>query len=200
MDTRFSTPANIIVCGPSQSGKSQLISQLISLKDKLFHPPVKKVYWIFSETHPNISGVIFCKKIPNNVPKNSLLVCDDLIFENDSKIAHLFVKEGHHRAITTIFVSQNLFHKGPNYRLISLNCHYLILMKNPRDRSQFMNLARQICPFNQNIFKEAYLDATKNPFGYLLLDFRAQTPDQFRMRTDIIHKHCQQTVYVPTHN
>ena len=48
-----------------------------------------------------------------------------------------------------------------------------------------MFLARQVSPYNLNLCIEAFLDATKNPHSYLLLDFVQMTPDSHRMRTNI---------------
>ena len=42
----------------------------------------------------------------------------------------LFTKYCHHRNMTAIMVSQNVFQKGPNARTISLNTHILILFAN----------------------------------------------------------------------
>jgi hypothetical protein len=36
---------------------------------------------------------------------------------------------------------------------------------------------------------ECYENATSTPFGYLLIDFKAKTPEQYRLRTDILSQH-----------
>ena len=46
--------------------------------------------------------------------------------------------------MSVIFLTQNLFHKNKHMRTISLNAHYLVLFKNPRDVEQFTTLARQM--------------------------------------------------------
>ena len=67
-----------------------------------------------------------------------LIVVDDLMSElgSDNRLLHLFTKGSHHLRIRWIFIVQNVFHQAKNMRGISLNCQYLIIMKNPRDKSQ----------------------------------------------------------------
>ncbi len=50
-------------------------------------------------------------------------------------------------------------------RIISLNCHFMLLMKNPRDKAQIISLASQIYPNKSKFLIEAFNDATKNQFG-----------------------------------
>ncbi|RWR99665.1 hypothetical protein B4U80_06778 [Leptotrombidium deliense] len=78
---------------------------------------------------------------------------------------------------------QNIFFKSPDMRTISLNAHYLVIMKNPRDRSQIRHLAMQLYPTNVNRLIEAYSDATGKPFSYIKVDCTALTPDEFRLQS-----------------
>ena len=87
--------------------------------------------------------------------------------------------------MTVIFITQNLFHQGGNHRTRNLNVHYLVIFKNPRDQTVIDYLARQAFPSNRNYLIEAYQDATKDPHGYLFIDFTQQCPDDMRVRTDI---------------
>lgn len=119
--------------------------------------------------------------------KRNLIILDDLMSEtaNDKKISNLFTKGSHHKKLSVILVSQNLFHQGKESRTISLNAHYLILFKNPRDASQIAYLARQMFPEKPKYLQEAYKDATSKPYGYLFIDLKSNTPDNFRLRTQI---------------
>ena len=78
-----------------------------------------------------------------------------------------------------------MFDKNKHVRTITLNAYYLVLFKNPRDAGQFAILARQMYP---NLFKfaiEAYADATKVPYGYILIDLKPDQDEQCRLRTNI---------------
>ena len=68
---------------------------------------------------------------------------------------------------------------------MSLNCHYLILFKSPRDSSQINHLAKQMFPGHVKYMQESFQDATSGPYGYLLCDLKPKTPTYFRLRTNI---------------
>ena len=81
-------------------------------------------------------------------------------------------------------------------RTISLNTHFLVLYKNPRDKSQIRVLSNQMFPGKKNFLVEAYSEATKTPHSYLLIDLHPETPELFRVRTNIFPGE-DSTVYVP---
>ena len=68
---------------------------------------------------------------------------------------------------------------------MTLNAHYLILFKNPRDASQISHLARQMFPGHSKYMIEAFADATQMPYSYLVIDLTASTEDQYRLRSGI---------------
>jgi hypothetical protein len=51
----------------------------------------------------------------------------------------LFTKGSHHRNISVVLLTQNVFHHGPNFRDISLNAKYLVLLKK-RQRQESVPL------------------------------------------------------------
>jgi hypothetical protein len=108
---------------------------------------------------------------------------DDLLNEANQNVCDLFTKLSHHRDVSVVFVIQNLFHRNRFVRTMNLNTHYLVLFKNPRDANQVSVLARQMYPGKSKFVVEAYRDATKNPFGYLLIDLRLETDESYRIRT-----------------
>lgn len=61
----------------------------------------------------------------------------------------------------------------------------MVVFKNPRDRAQIRHLARQVYPENPLFLQEAYLDATSRAHGYLVLDLKQSTAEEFRVRTNI---------------
>ena len=63
---------------------------------------------------------------------------------------------------------------------MSLNAHYMVLFKNPRDVSNFANLARQMCPKTSQFAVEAYRNATREPYTYLLVDLRPEQDEELR--------------------
>ena len=78
-----------------------------------------------------------------------------------------------------------------------MNAHYIVVFKNPRDRSQIQHFARQLYPDNSKFIQEAYNDATNVPHGYLLIDLKQETPEYCRVRSCIFPDDEINYVYVP---
>ena len=60
-----------------------------------------------------------------------------------------------------------------------------MLFRNPRDAGQFAILARQKYPNGSKFAIEAFKDATEKPYGYLLVDLKPDTEEQYRLRTNV---------------
>ena len=108
-------------------------------------------------TIPNIE---FVKGIPTalehayfSVNKWNLIVFDDQMIDagKDQRIVNLFTRGSHQRNLSVIDIVQNVFHQGKGSRSISLNSHYLVLFKNPRDKLQVLTLAKQMYPGRTDI-------------------------------------------------
>lgn len=181
-------PFTMLVSGPTGSGKTHFVKQII--ENKIIKPFPKSIVWCYGayqNLYSEMKGINFHEGLPNdlNTISNALLVIDDLMGElsSNSKMNALFTKMSHHRSISVIFIVQNIFHKGKEMRDISLNSHYMVLFKNPRDRSQIMHLGRQLYPRKTKFFQEVYEDATLKPFTYLFIDLKPDTCESLRLRT-----------------
>ena len=75
-----------------------------------------------------------------------IIVLDDLMekIAKSTEMQEHFTKYCHHRNMSAIMVSQNVFQKGPNARTISLNTHIHVLFANKRDEAQVSVLAHQL--------------------------------------------------------
>jgi len=67
----------------------------------------------------------------------TLLIIEDLLSETNQLVSDIFTKISHHRNISVINMTQNVFDKNKFATTISLNAHYLVLFKNPGDANQF---------------------------------------------------------------
>ena len=112
-----------------------------------------------------------------------MIALDDKMIDTskDKRIVILFTRGSHHRNLRVIYVVQNLFHQGKGSRSRSLNSHYLVLFKNPRDKLQILTFAKQMYPGQTDFFLNRYEEAVKRPFGYLLIDPETTTQDTCRM-------------------
>ena len=119
--------------------------------------------------------------------KRNILVFDDLMTEAkcDQKVTNLFTKGSHHRNISIVYLTQNLFPQGKACRDIALNTQYMVLFNNPIHRQQVANLARIIYPSTSTLFMKRFEQATSHPYGYLMIDLKLDTPEKDRLHTTI---------------
>ena len=107
---------------------------------------------------------------------SNLLVIDDQMSRERKYIEKLFTQGSHHKNLTVIMLVQNLFQK--ELRTISLNSHYIVLMKNSRDRTQIRTLGQQMFPENPGFIVQAYDNATRGQqYGHLVIDNHPSTED-----------------------
>ena len=196
-------PFTALVAGPTGSGKTRFVFKLIENARVMIEPPPRRVvycYGEYQELFKKYPDVEFRQGLPNledfDGRQPVLLIVDDLMNEANESVANMFTKGSHHRNVSVTFLVQNLFHKNKHVRTISLNSHYMVLFKNPRDASQFASLARQMYPNKSAFAVEAYKDATREPYSYLLVDLRPEQDEELRLRTDIFPGETQY-VYVP---
>lgn len=201
----FIHPFSTIVAGPSGCGKSWFVSKVIKYISELCDTHFVRIIWFYSEWQPLYKKfeekVEFRQGLPDidftdgSIPV--LIIIDDLMCEADQRIVDIFTKGSHHRNISIIFLLQNLFHQGKGKRDISLNAHYMVYFKNPRDRAQIKHLALQVYPENPRFVYEAYSDATLSAYGYLLIDLKQTTDDNYRFKTNIFPDDPFCYVYIP---
>ena len=114
------------------------------------------------------------------------MILDDLLNDVYSKqVCDMFTRGSHHRNISVILITQNLFHQGRYCNDISLNAHYVVALKNVRDKKQFKYLANQLYPEDSLGLYNTYLYTTPRPHGYLILDLTQDTDGGMPFRTNI---------------
>ncbi|KAK3744236.1 hypothetical protein QZH41_004606 [Actinostola sp. cb2023] len=160
LDPRWEHPSNVMVVGPSKSGKTLFVQKMIRHRAWLFSKPIATVvfcYGVWQSSYDEMkrefgADVTWVQGLPEDpyelFPKTpGLLVVDDLMGEMEQshkRVASWFTKGTHHMDVTLVVLMQNLFPK--NMRTASLNAHVIVLFPNPRDRSQFRRLASQAFP------------------------------------------------------
>ncbi|MCP3681301.1 MAG: hypothetical protein GY861_01300 [bacterium] len=200
-------PFTALVCGPTKAGKSVFVKNLVLHSNQLISPPPVKIMWCYAEWQPMYqqlaNHVEFFEGVPDLKPLKEtpetpkLLIFDDLMQEmkkNEKVLAQVFTRGSHHWNLSCIHIVQNIFING--LRTSRVNAQYIVLMKNPSDKLQAQNLAKQIYPGKTKHFMESYEDACKEPHGYLLIDLNQYTQDNLRLRTNIFPGQLQ-IAYVP---
>lgn len=200
----FTHPFTCMVSGPTSSGKTYLVRNIIKNYKTLIKFQEKiniiNVQWAYGQEQnlykepigdnvniQYIQGLPTEDEIGTFSPK--LLIIDDLMSDlGDNKdLANLFSRGSHHLGVSVIFITQNLFHQGKQMRTIGLNCHYFIIMKSVRGKAQLSHFCRDVFPGKSKYLLEAYDDATSNdPYSYIKVDLTQQTLEKFRVSTKII--------------
>lgn len=202
-----------MICGPTGSGKTVFVKRFLKSRNLLADVQFDRIIFYYAEWQDNYKSENFVNdgkiiEFREGLPKSEdysldphlkkLVIIDDLMRESSNgSVVDLFTKGSHHKNISVMFITQNIFHKGAHSRDISLNSSYIILFKNPRDRAQIQHLARQVFPEDPKFLQEAYQDATAKGHGYLMIDCKQSTLDEFRFRACIFPDDEFQYFYLP---
>ncbi|KAK3098580.1 hypothetical protein FSP39_015044 [Pinctada imbricata] len=195
--------SSMCISGQTGSGKTRFVFRLLQNLTKMYaeEPPDAVMYCygihqpLFDQMEEQIPNLFMKHGLPTQGEieeftkerKHRLVIIDDLAHQllNNPDMELLFTQGCHHRRLSVIFMTQNLFQKGSKSRTIALNTYYLVLMKNIRDASQIAFLGRQLFPGKSRLLTDAYKDATHEPYGYLLIDASPHSEDKYRLRTHI---------------
>ena len=213
-------PSNTLIAAASNGGKTTLLIRLLLNAKHIFDHHVEHIFFCYKvdqkqyEPLKDKKNVTFIQGIPTESDLENwhrkysgqkICILDDLSHEMLAKenldfAERCFSVYGHHFQISWFWISQNLFTK--NMRHISLNSHFIIVLKYNRDMNQIITLARQIFPTKINSFLKAYEDAIKssevvNQRGYVIIDCHAATKtSDMRMYTNVTPQEYPMIGYV----
>lgn len=170
MSIPFQPCSSMCISGQTGSGKTRFVYHLLTHLDDMYakEPPKRILYCygihqpLFDEKEQHISNLEFHQGIPSNETiqdftsdrQHTLIILDDLMHKvlQDVDMELLFTQGCHHRRLSVIFITQNIFPRGSKSRTIALNTYYLVLMKNMRNASQITTLGRQLYPGRSTIW------------------------------------------------
>uniref|UniRef100_A0A914LR03 Uncharacterized protein n=1 Tax=Meloidogyne incognita TaxID=6306 RepID=A0A914LR03_MELIC len=196
----------MILAGPSSSGKSTFLLKFIADSNELIDPSPKSILYCFGEMNNIVpllqkSGVgVFAGVPPEELikkyPKPLLLILDDLLLSiNEKYLSELFTKKSHHQNFSIIFVAQNLF--DPKIKVARQNSQYIIIMRSPNSMLSVRNIGVQLFPRQLDYFLDAYRQATRHPYGYLVIDMHASSDPTLRLRTNIFKDDEEKLIFIP---
>lgn len=198
MDFRLKCDHTLVIAGPSQSGKTTFVLKLLDHRNEMFKCQMNRVVWCYGIYQPKLNALLQSKGYVlhqdiievNSIQPYDIVVLDDLIHEskNSQDVTAMFTRAAHHKPCFIIFIMQNLFPPGKEARTRSLNTHYYVILKNPRDKSQIEFLARQILPRQPKALIDIFEVATREPHSYLFLDLTQNCPEEYRFRSNLFDK------------
>jgi hypothetical protein len=195
-----------MVIGPSMAGKTVLTLDILRNAAEMYTVPPKNIIYafgvyqkVFTQLETELNNITFHEGLPTKEmieslgseeeEDHSLVVIDDLMDEicKSAEMCALFTRDVHHRRISVIMITQNIYHQSKYSRTISLNTSYLILMKTCRDLQQIHHLSRQMFPSTPKRLLEAYEDTTRRPRGYLVVNNLTGSGDEdIHLSTNIL--------------
>ena len=206
MDFRLHCDRTMCVVGPSQSGKTSFVLKLLDHRDEIFKCNINRIIWCYGIYQPKLNTLLQSKGYilhsdiidVSKIQAYDIVVLDDLIHEskNSQDVTAMFTRAAHHKPCFIIFIMQNLFPPGKEARTRSLNTHYYVILKNPRDKSQIEFLARQVLPRQSKTLVQIFETATEKPHSYLFLDLTQECPEEYRFRSNLFDR--PMIIYRPT--
>ena len=202
-------PFSLIVSGPTSSGKSTLLFQILNNLHQNTTPLIEKIvyiYGIYQDIFKNYPNIFFTDNLDfmdcsTEVP--TVIILDDLmsVLNNSKKLEELFTRGVHHRKVSVVLTLQNLFYHGGVMKTLRDNAMYIALTKHIQDVSKLDTFARQLESKNSNYFKDSYADAVSKKYGYLFCDLHPHSElrdGHFKIKyRSLIHKPDGQVLYLP---
>ncbi len=158
-DISLQMGCGFILAGPTSSGKSNFVRNMIKCRNFLFDRNIKNVYIVCSNIQNIYEDLVKTKdvkKIFYEMPTENeildiakigkkkggtILILDDILPEIEKAsnfIQKLFTETCHHNDMSVFLCVQNLFYNNGVFRTLSRNAGYLIPFKNPRDKVTFV--------------------------------------------------------------
>lgn len=202
-------PFSLLLSGPSQSGKTYWTIKLIEKCRQKVVPPIDRVVFVYNIWQPHLSQTLrqsspvpvqftdSVETIQGRRDVNQLVIIDDHMdcADMEKEVVKFFIKRVHHENLSCAYMVQNLYHASKLHRTISLNANYLWIGANRRAADQIRTLAVQVFPGRHKFLQDVYDDVTSRPYGYLFLDFKQTTPEDYRVKTDVLSD--TPVVYLP---
>lgn len=177
--------------------------KLLENASTMFTIPPERILYAYSEHQnmfdemQNITNMIFHEGLPDKQcveelaanTDHCLLVLDDLMSKvvQSEDMLNLFTISSHHKGISVVYLSQNLYNQGKFAKTIALNSANFVLFRNPNMR-QILTFASQILPGQTRFYLDSFRKATKEIYRSLLVDLSTHGNREYMLRTGIFPK------------
>ena len=191
VDYRIKSPSVVILAGPTQSGKTTLITNLIRNSGYWSEVKPKEIiycYEVWQAKFNDLRDIVTFNKglidIEKDIPddgQHRWVILDDMMEEvtKNLETQKAFTVYSHHKNMTVFFLIQNFFER--KLRTITLNAHYVGFFKNPRDKSQILTLGQKVFPGEKERIQAAYESVSKKPYSHLWFNLTQDADDDLRL-------------------
>ena len=207
-------PARVVVCGPTEVGKTHFILRMLEHRDSVFNKPIDFInvhlpansiqdYVRFKTALLEVCGdvpICFKEGLPKRdaiVNKNGahqIYIFDDVMndFFNSSDMEKLIIKDSHHKNITVIVTTQNYFARGQAYRTTILkNSSILVYFYDRTDTLSTNRVSSKL--FGKTAFLTSIFNWLKkntklaNGSRYVVIETsqNSELADRMQVRTNI---------------
>ena len=215
-DLRFPKYCSHLLVGPSASGKTFRVAEILRCKNELLvdGSQIQNVVFFYAQWQDIYSqlrdeGVV--TKWVNSFPTveefqalakpfvnkgGSICIFDDFESEIGPSLGQIVRVTARHMQTSIFILHQSLFPPQKFARQISLNVRFIHLAKSPRENAQVRFLARQMSPDDWRWICEAFTHVTEQPFRYLLLDLTQECSNLLRVRSHYLPSEAPLKIYV----
>ena len=204
---KINVPFSMCISGPSQSGKSEFILNMIKYRQYLFTKEFHRIIYCLPETLANRNSEFFNRiqayfptaelvfglpsttklNLDMNIHLPSLLIIDDMMnsFLDSIDSVNLLSVKCHHENISVIFTVQNYFSVSRYGKTIQRNVNLKVFFYNRLDLRELRNISLQINPnypgFMESNFNFLFEKFKESPSFYILVDghYRSKIPNLF---------------------
>lgn len=212
-DLKLKTPFGMLISGPSQSGKSEFLYNLVKFRDDIFDNKFQRIIYcqanstsiknqtFFQRLKQEFSNIELCQGLPSvtglNLDLNNshtLILIDDLMSSVlwSQAMVDLLANDVHNFNISVAVVLQNYFATGKFGKTLIRNCQYRVFFYTRVQQLELRTISSQISD-NPNFFAAnfefLYKTFPNDPSHYLLIDGHFRTPSaDFWCRSHIFPK------------
>ena len=199
-DFKIQTPFRGLICGPSNSGKTRLITKFIKERLSTFSTNFDNIVYchphttlsdidqtLFQELELLFPPIEFHKGLPSlndliHYKGSTLLILEDMIDTLVSSVEYstLYSVYSSHYNISIITTSQNYFQQGKYAKTMLRNQSFLVLFETRNDRMSANHISRQMFPgegrFVSNCFSWLSRNVENRVFRYLYIECSTNSP------------------------
>lgn len=200
MVVEFMFPSLVCMLGHSSCGKSSLMVEICNNLDRYFpnDPDIDTVFY-FHGTYSEPSGIknpkVVCiagipdvELIKSRENRKTITIIDDhqsflSTKEGKQLISEFYCVLAHHLNTSIFCLLQGAFETT---RLVRTNSTHIFLFRSPSDTLSVKTILSQIFGADFKRAWEAYVLATSEPYGCLLIDNHNKTPSDLRLISDVL--------------